>query len=142
MRRSPKVRHSRHARGLELRDQHGADSIPIARHRRRGRFSPTGSFAYRTRENTAPMATRCAPRPPGKRLSALCIGVVAKLFIATQTGRWDEQKDRPKADLQVVVTPACVLTSASTRCGDPLDRIAVARPRNPDRPWQRTSSNL
>lgn len=37
------------ARDLGLRDKHAADSIPIARHLLCGRFSPTGSFAYRTR---------------------------------------------------------------------------------------------
>jgi hypothetical protein len=50
----------------------GADSIPIVRHRLRGRFSPTGSFAYRTRGGAVSIAINCAPRPPGKRLSALC----------------------------------------------------------------------
>lgn len=57
---------------LELRGPYGADSIPIAHQRLRGRFSPTGSFAYRTRDSAVSLATNCAPRPPGKRLSALC----------------------------------------------------------------------
>jgi hypothetical protein len=38
------------ARDLGLRDKHAADSIPIARHLLCGRFSPTGSFAYRSRK--------------------------------------------------------------------------------------------
>ena len=67
-------RRRRSTHDLELRYQHGADSIPIARHRLRGRFSPTGSFAYRTRGDATSMVTACAPRPPGKRLSALCPG--------------------------------------------------------------------
>ena len=70
--RQPTARQRRRALDLELRDKHIADSIPIAHHRLRGRFSPTGSFAYRTRGAAAPLATTCAPRPPGKRLSALC----------------------------------------------------------------------
>lgn len=57
---------------LALLDQRRIDSIPIVRHRLRGRFSPMGSFAYRTRGDATPMASACAPRPPGKRLSALC----------------------------------------------------------------------
>lgn len=69
--RLPAVPDNRRAHEPERRNTRGADSIPIARHRLGGRFSPTGSFAYRTRGNAAPLATACAPRPPGKRLSAL-----------------------------------------------------------------------
>jgi len=61
----------RRARELEPCDKHRANSIPIARHRLRGRFSPTGSFAHPTRTSTASMIAPRAPRRPGKRLSAL-----------------------------------------------------------------------
>jgi hypothetical protein len=60
------------ARESERRDTGAADSIPIACHRLRGRFSPTGSFAYRTRGDATALVNLRAPRPPGKRLSALC----------------------------------------------------------------------
>ena len=63
---------SQRVRELEPRDKHRADSIPIARHRLRGRFSPTGSFAHPTRTSIASMIGPRAPRRPGKRLSALC----------------------------------------------------------------------
>jgi Phage integrase family len=70
--RLPTARQSRRGHDIKLRDEHGTDSIPIARHRLRGRFSPTGSFAYPTRTSAAPMIGVRAPRRPGKRLSALC----------------------------------------------------------------------
>ena len=54
----------------------GTRASPV-RHRLRGRFSPTGFFACRTRRDTTLMATACAPRPPGERLSAFKTCVTA-----------------------------------------------------------------
>ena len=67
----PGARDSQRMRELKSHGRHHGNSIPIARHRLRGRFSPTGFFAYRTRGDDAPLPTSSAPRPPGKRLSAL-----------------------------------------------------------------------
>lgn len=67
----PTARKSWPSRHLEPHGLRCASSIPIARRRPRGRFSPTGSFAYRPRRDAASIADTCAPRPPGKRLSAL-----------------------------------------------------------------------
>ena len=39
------------------------------------RFSTTGSFGYRPRGNIASLSSIGAPRPPAKRLSALCIAL-------------------------------------------------------------------
>lgn len=68
--RPPSACHSWNARAVELRGRFAADPIPIARHRLRGRFSPTGSFAYRTRDGISSSITVGTPRAPGKRLSA------------------------------------------------------------------------
>ena len=69
----PGARDSQRMRELKSHGRHHGNSIPIARHRLRGRFSPTGFFAYRTRGDDAPLPTSSAPRPPGKRLSALAL---------------------------------------------------------------------
>jgi hypothetical protein len=72
--RLPTARRTLRVRDLGLRDKHAADSIPIARHRLCGRFSPTGSFAYRTRgRRCIGLPPPCTPRPPGKRLSAFLL---------------------------------------------------------------------
>lgn len=130
-RQSPRLSTGRqwpHTHDLALRDQRRIDSIPIAHHRQRGRFSPTGSLAYRTRRHAASWATACAPRPPGKRLSALCI-VLNYAYLALRSVRLT-RKSEPEienAALHSLRSPEASARSRARANDRPADHGRLAR---------------
>ena len=132
-----------HADELGRCNPRGADSIPIARHRLRGRFSPTGSFAYRTRGGAVSLAINCAPRPPGKRLSALWRALHSDPLPSFETQECRSQSS-PSGNARQRATGAHQVQPrpwhrdlAQGRCADLQAQVAIASGRRPRVAWRR-----